>query len=568
MTTEWDYVTDLVVVGSGGGLAAPLVADAENLESLVIEKSDLLGGSTAMSGGVIWLPNNPLMQDEGVPDSFEEGMEYFAAVVGDVGPASSIARRAAYITEGSKMVRFLQGLGVKFVRCEGYSDYYADVRGIPAGKARGRSIEPTPFDSHELGPWRQKMRIAFTGGIAILTGEASKVGLVKRSPKAAMVAARVAIRTTTGRLKRQSLITNGAALIGQTLNVLIRRAIPIWTETSLEDLIVEDGRVVGVLVSKNGKQMRVRARTGVVLAAGGFARNPVMRKEFGGDQPNSSEWTSANPGDTGEVIQIAMSHGAATDLMDEAWWIPSSILPDGTPAMCISERSKPGSIMVDTAGRRFFNEAVSYMEAGQEMYKHERTVGGAVPTWLIMDARARNRYTFAFRPPGVTPKEWLTSGYMKKADTLEELADLCSIDGAELVKTVERFNGFAATGVDPDFHRGEGAHEKYQGDITNKPNACLGPLDKAPYYAVAMYPGDVGTSGGLLCDEYARVLDEHGDPIPGLYAAGNCTASVMGRHYLGAGSSIGASFVFAYVAAKHAAEAARRAATLEVQPAT
>jgi 3-oxosteroid 1-dehydrogenase len=335
--------------------------------------------------------------------------------------------------------------------------------------------------------------------------------------------------------------------------VVVGRSIPVWTETTLEDLIVTDGRVVGVVVSKRGKEMRVGARAGVLLAAGGFARNADMRKEFSGKQPNAAEWTSANPGDTGEVMRIAMKHGAATDLMDEAWWIPSSILPNGSPAMCISERSKPGSIMVDRAGHRYFNEAVSYMEAGRAMYAHDQSDGGAVPSWLVMDSRARSRYTFAFRPPGVTPKEWLTSGYMKKADTLEELARQCDIDPAGLVDTVRRFNGFAATGVDLDFHRGEGAHEKYQGDITNKPNACLGPLDKAPYYAVAMYPGDVGTSGGLLCDEHSRVLDEHGEPMPGLYATGNCTASVMGRAYLGAGASIGASFVFAYVAAKHAA---------------
>jgi succinate dehydrogenase/fumarate reductase flavoprotein subunit len=408
------------------------------------------------------------------------------------------------------------------------------------------------FDGNELGPWLAKLRTSFTGGIAILTGEAATVGLVRRSPKAVKVAARVAVRTMAGRLRRQSLLTNGAALIGQALKVVVGRSIPVWTETALDDLIVEDGHVIGVVLTKQGKQMRVRARAGVLLAAGGFARNPEMRKEFSGKQPNEGKWTSANPGDTGEVIRIAMRHGAATDLMDEAWWIPSSILPDGTPAMCISERSKPGSIMVDRAGRRYFNEAVSYMEAGKEMYAHDQATGGAVPSWLILDARARARYTFAFRPPGVTPKEWLTSGYMKKAGTLEELALQCGIDPAGLTETVERFNGFAASGVDPDFHRGEGAHEKYQGDITHKPNACLGPIDKPPFYAVAMYPGDVGTSGGLLCDEFSRVLDDHGRPIPGLYAAGNCTASVMGRAYLGAGSSIGASFVFAYVGAKHA----------------
>jgi len=544
--TDWDFVSDLLVVGSGGGLCAAIVAAAADRQALVIEKADVVGGSTAMSGGVLWLPNNPLMQEEGVPDSFEEGMEYFQAVVGDVGPASSIERRTAYITEGANMVRFLRGQGMRFVRCEGYSDYYADVAGIPAGKSRGRSIEPAPFDGNELGPWFSKLRTSFTGGIAILTGEAATVGLVRRSPKAMRIAARVAVRTMGGRLKRQALLTNGAALIGQALKIVVAQSVPVWTETALEDLIVDDGRVVGAVVRRHGRQLRVRARDGVVLAAGGFARNAEMRKQYS-MQPNAAEWTSANPGDTGEVLEMAIAHGAAADLMDDAWWIPSSILPDGSPAMCISERSKPGSIMVDQAGNRFFNEAVSYMEAGQAMYKH-----GAVPAWLVLDARARRRYTFAFRPPGVTPKEWITSGYMKVADTLEDLALQCGIDATGLVRTVQRFNGFAESGVDLDFHRGEGAHEQYQGDITHKPNACLGPIDKPPFYAVAMFPGDVGTSGGLLCDEHSRVLRTDGSVLPGLYATGNSTASVMGRCYPGAGASIGASFVFAYVAARHA----------------
>src|SRR5436309_12297405 len=318
------------------------------------------------------------------------------------------------------MIRCLQGLGVRFVRCEGYSDYYADVAGIPAGKARGRSIEPAPFDGKELGPWRSKLRTAFTGGVAILTGEVAPVGLVRRSPQAMKVAARVALRTAVGRLKHQALLTNGAALIGQMLKLVIGRSVPVWMETPLEDLIVEDRRVVGVVALRRGRPINVRARDGVLLAAGGFARNAEMRREFSGKQPNDAQWTSANPGDTGEAIRIAMKHGAATDLMDEAWWIPSSILPDGTPAMCISERSKPGSIIVDAAGHRYFNEAVSYMEAGKQMYTHDQSVGGAVPSWLVLDGRAKSRYMFAFKPPGATPKEWLTSGYMKKADTLEE----------------------------------------------------------------------------------------------------------------------------------------------------
>jgi 3-oxosteroid 1-dehydrogenase len=408
-----------------------------------------------------------------------------------------------------------------------------------------------PFDARELGPWRQRLRAGTPKPRTVHTYEIAPMGLARRNPRAAALAARVATRTIVGRLKRQALLTSGAALIGQLLALLVARSVPVWTETSLEDLVVEDGRVVGVVVSKRGKQMRIGARAGVLLAAGGFARNDGMRREFG-RQPSSTAWTSANPGDTGEVLRIAMKHGAATDLMDEAWWIPSSVLPDGSVATCNADRCRPGTMIVDTSARRYFNEAVPYMEAGQLMYEHERSVGGAIPSWLLLDARARERYPFAYHPPGVTPDEWLTSGYMKKADTLTELARMCAIDPIELTRTVERFNGFAATGADRDFGRGESAHERYQGDITHKPNPSLGPIDTPPYYAVALYPGDVGTSGGLLCDENSRVLNQYGEPMPGLYATGNCTASVMGRAYLGPGASIGASLFFAYVAATHA----------------
>lgn len=239
--------------------------------------------------------------------------------------------------------------------------------------------------------------------------------------------------------------------------------------------------------------------------------------------------------------------------MDEAWWIPASVQPGGRPALHTGERSKPHSIIVDRAGRRYFNESVAYVEAGQQLYAHNAD-GGSLPSWLIMDSQHRSRYLFAFNPR--TPDEWIESGYMKRADTLEELARQCGIDAAGLVATVERFNPFANTGVDPDFHRGEGGHERYQGDPGHKPIPCLGPIEEPPFYAVELYPGDVGTSGGLVCDEFSRVLDTNDNPIPGLYAAGNCTASVVGITYPGAGASIGASFVFSYIAAKHVAQVA------------
>ncbi|MGW1712610.1 FAD-binding protein [Streptomyces sp. NPDC002156] len=549
--TDWDYSTDFLVVGSGAGIVGALRARALGKDVLVVEKSDQFGGSTCMSGGVMWLPNNPLMQREGVSDSIEDALRYFDTVVGDAGPASSPARRLAFVNAGIEMVTFLESEGLPFQRCEGYSDYYSGVRGCEGGSARGRSIEAKVFDKKRLGPWQSRVRLGFSDGITIYTGEAAPLSLM-RTRIGLTTVARVGLRTALGRIRGQSLVANGAALIARLLDVLLRRDVPVWLESALADLVVEDGQVVGAVIHKGGRDVRVRARDGVLLAAGGFARDKEMREQYSGGRPTSARWTSANPGDTGETIRIAMAHGAATDMLDEAWWMPSWIRPDGTPVMCLSERSKPGSIIVDTAGHRYFNEAVAYQEAGQQMYARERESGGAVPSWLIVDSRHRRHYPFDTAPPGRTPKEWITSGAMKRGDSLEDLADQCGIPVAGLVKTIDRFNRLAVVGVDEDFHRGEGDHERFYGDITHKPNPCLGPVSKAPFYAVALYPGDIGTSGGVLCDESGRVLNAEGEPIIGLYATGNCTASVMGRRYLGAGASIAASAVFGYVAANHA----------------
>ncbi|MET9081246.1 FAD-binding protein [Streptomyces sp. NPDC004237] len=549
--TGWDHSTDFLVVGSGAGVVGAIRARALGRDVIVVEKSDLFGGSTCMSGGVLWLPHNPLMRRDGVPDTFDAALRYFDTVVGDAGPASSPARRLAYLEAGFEMVGFLESEGLEFRRCEGYSDYYSGVRGCEGGSARGRSVEAKAFDKKLLGPWRDRIRLGFAGGLTAYTGEAGPLMLMRTRIGLATLA-RVGARTLLGRLRGQRLVTNGAALSARLLQALLRRGVPVWLESALTDLVVEDGRVTGAVVRMGGRDLRVRARDGVLLAAGGFARNGEMREEYAGDRPTGTSWTSANPGDTGETIRIAMAHGAATDMLDEAWWVPSWVMPNGTPSMCLSERSKPGAIIVDAAGRRYFNEAVAYQEAGQRMYARERESGGAVPSWLVIDSRHRSHYPFAMSPPGRTPKEWTAAGAMRRAGTLAELARQCGIDSDGLLKTVERFNRFAQEGVDEDFHRGEGDHERYYGDLTHKPNPCLGPLLKPPFYAVALYPGDIGTSGGMLCDEFSRVLDTAGKPIAGLYGTGNCTASVMGRKYPGAGASIAASAVFGYVAANHA----------------
>jgi 3-oxosteroid 1-dehydrogenase len=551
--TTWDTAVDFVIAGSGGGgMVAALAAADAGAEALVLEKQALIGGSTCMSGGIVWIPNNPLMRAEGVADSYEDAMSHFETVVGDVGPCSSFERRHAFLTAGPEMTTFLQRLGVRLVTCPGYSDYYSNLKG---GHDVGRGIEPVPWDGRVLGPWLPKLQpgLAQTLGLAVMTNEARSLSNYNRSLRSFAISARVALRTAAAKVRRQALLTNGASLIGQLLAVaVLDNKIPVWTEAPLDDLIVKDGRVVGVRTVRDGAPVSIRARQGVLISAGGFAHNREMRQRYGGDQPNEGKWSMSNPGDTGEAIATAMRLGAQTALMDEAWWLPSPKTGRFGQSTLDQARQRPRTIYVDAAGRRFVNESNSYMEVGKAMYERNKT-SRAVPCWLIFDDRYRKRYAHVRSHPGYFPKQMFESGRLKKASTLAELASQCGIDADGLLETVEHFNEHAAQGVDPDYGRGESAYNRSLGDPNRKVHPCLGPIDEAPFYACEVLPGDIGTCGGLVTDEHARVLDQHDQPIEGLYATGNSTATVMGRHYLGPGASIANTMVFGYLAARHAA---------------
>jgi 3-oxosteroid 1-dehydrogenase len=556
-SAQSDESFDLVIVGSGGGgLTAALAAVDAGLKPVVVEKQGFVGGSTAMSGGVIWLPNNPLMRAAGVPDSHEDGLAYLDSVVGDAGPASSPERREAFLRGGSAMVSFLQRKGLQLVRCPGYSDYYDNRKG---GSTPGRSIEGVPWDGHQLGEWHDKINPGMARGIGMVvkTNEVRHLPVYHRSPRSFAVATRVLLRTYLAKARGQDLLTNGMSLVGQLTKVLRDNGVPIWLDTPFEDLVVEDGRVTGVRVLRDGRPVTVRAGKGVLLSAGGFERNPAMRRKYGGDQPNEAEWTVANPGNTGEALAAAIDIGAQTALLDEAWWLPMPRLELGGSTINLA-RQYPGTIFVNAHGRRFVNESNSYVEIGKAMYAND-----AVPAWLVFDDGFRRRYPLASGMrrlgeirnaiPGRLPKEWIANGWVKRADTVEDLARLIEIDPAALAETVARFNTFAAQGEDPDFHRGESGYNAALGDPGRLVNPSVGPLAKGPFYATRIVPSDVGTCGGVLTDEHARVLDDNDAVIPGLYAAGNLTATVMGRTYPGAGASIGNTMTFGYIAARHAA---------------
>jgi 3-oxosteroid 1-dehydrogenase len=369
---------------------------------------------------------------------------------------------------------------------------------------------------------------------------------------------RVVGRTYGGRLRGQDLLTNGMSLVGQLTKILVDSGVPLWIDTSVQELVTEEGRVVGVKAIRDGQTISVRGDKGVLLAAGGFERNPEMRLKYTKDtQPNDGTWTMANPGNTGEVLEAAIALGAKTDYMDEAVWNPVPRMEIAGSSLS-QARQYPHTMYVNKQGSRFCNESNSYVEVTKAMYAND-----AIPAWLIFDDNYRRHIPWGFGMPklrnikrvvpGNLPEEWVTNGWIKRADSIEDLAGQIGLDPEKLSATVRRFNEYAAKGEDPDFGRGQSQYNKVLGDPGNKTNPALGPIDTGPFYATEIFPGDVGTSGGVITDEYAQVLDQGDEPIPGLYATGNMTATVAGRTYPGAGASIANTMTFGYVAARHAA---------------
>ncbi len=542
-----ERTTDFLVIGSGGGgLLASIAARRAGADVLVLEKQETVGGNTGLSGGTMWIPDNPLMRAEGIADSAEEAIAYLDAAVGEPTVASSAARKAVYVAELQRMFSFLVALGFPLVRVRGYPDYYDT---LPGGNAQGRVVQCDFFDLRQLGPHQERVVNPPVPLIASVR-EAPEICMALRSSHAALTLGRVVARTAAARLQHRPLVANGAALVGRLLQAAFRTGVDIWTECPVEELLIDKDVVSGVRARRRGVDLTVRARHGVLIACGGYARNEELRRRFG-RQPSSQEWTMANLGETGEVIEQAIAIGAATALMDEGIWMPMSLSPSG-PLYNVYERAQPHAIIVNGDGRRYVDEAATYMAVGQAMYDEQQRTGRGIPSWIVIDSRHRRHYPWGLQPPGLTPKSWFSSGYMKRAGSIAELAGQCQIEPANLEQTVASFNRFAAAGVDEDFHRAESAYGRFFGDPRNRPNPGLGTIERPPFYAVALYPGDLGTFGGILTDEHARVLRQDGSTIDGLYATGTATAPVTGRTYPATGSSIGGTMVWGFAAAQHA----------------
>jgi 3-oxosteroid 1-dehydrogenase len=551
--TLWNKEVDLLMVGSGGGgMTAALVAKSMGLDVLVIEKTEFFGGSTARSGGGLWIPNSYLLEKDGVADSFEKAREYMKNTVGERVPQKM---QDAYLTHAPRMLTWLRdNTCVQFQRTPGYADYYPER---PGGVAASRSLEPVPFNGKKLGAELANLRKPMAeapGGLVLTASDYQKIGMLTSTWTGKLTALKAGFLWIRDLITGARSLTMGQALSGRLRHAMQQADIPLWLRTAFQELVVENGRVEGVVAVKDGQLIRIRARKGVILAAGGFAHNLEMRKKYL-PAPTSVDWTVSNPGDTGEAILAGIKLGAALDLMEDAWWGPSSRPPDEEPFFHVGERGYPGGLIVNAAGQRFVNESAPYIDVVHSMYTKHSEGAAHIPVYFLFDQRFRDKYLFGlFFPMLPIPKRYFENGYICRAATIASLARQIGVDETALAGTVQRFNEFARSGKDLDFKRGKSAYDRYYGDPTVKPNPNLAPLQRPPFYAVKMWPGDLGTKGGLVTDECARVLRTDGTIIAGLYAVGNTMASVMGSSYPGAGATIGPAMTFGYLAALHATE--------------
>lgn len=553
--SDFDHEVDVVVVGSGGGgMVAAWTARCAGLDVLVIEKAAQFGGNTALSGGGAWLPNAAPFERLGETDDPEALYAYLRAIAPDVAPE----RHRAYLNEIPRMVRaleedpqFADGKGMFWIN--GYSDYFPDQGGNP----KGRGLWSSPIDERALGPLMTTRR--GHGAVGRIPGAPRGMYMTSYDYHELLTIAwgawagrkallRLGWRSLMSRLTGRKIVAGGAALTTRLRMMLRDRGVPLWLETPLRDLISDKaGAVTGVIADHGGRQIRIGARKGVIIAAGGFEANREMRSRYQPDARYADTQGSAD--NMGDWLAPATQIGAATDLMDDAWWSVGMRVPNAVWGI-LAERQYPHQFIVNADGRRFLNESQPYTAFGHAMIAANKTGASTFPSYMILDSFAWKNYMFRGLPGRRMPEEWLTSGLVKKADTIEELARQIGVPPENLVATTERFNQFARTGRDLDFHRGDSIYDNWHGNPHYR-NPNLGEVKVGPLYAFTIVLSDLGTKGGLLTDANARVLNGKGTPIPGLYATGNCSASVMGNSYAGPGATIGPAMVFGWVAGNH-----------------
>lgn len=515
MTTEaqenWDETVDVVVVGSGGGITGAYTAAREGLSVALVEASDKFGGTTAFSGGGgMWFPCNPVLRRAGADDdTIDDALAYFHAVVGDRTPRDL---QDAYVEGGARLVEYLEQDDAFAFKVLPWPDYFGKA---PNARLDGmRHIVSRALKAEVLGPHADRIR-----------GPLDNERLGAPAP---------------------DLLTGGRALVGRLLAAVLRHPhASVHLESPLTDLVVHDGAVTGAVVQRGDAPVRIRARRGVLLAAGGFEHDTEMRETYG--VPGRSADSMGAPGNTGAAHRAAIRIGAATDLMDQAWWSPGLTHPDGRSTFSLGAT---GGVFVDSHARRFVNESAPYDRLGRDVIAHIASGAAELPFWMVYDdAGGETPPLLSASVSLVEPERYRDAGLWHTADTLEGLAAAIGVPPTTLVDTVSRFNELAADGRDPDFGRGDEAYDRaFTGGASP-----LVPLTRPPYHAAAFGLSDLGTKGGLRTDRDSRVLDAAGRPIPGLYAAGNTMAAVSGTVYPGGGNPIGASMLFSHLAALHMA---------------
>jgi 3-oxosteroid 1-dehydrogenase len=557
---------DVIVVGSGSaGAMAALRAHERGLSVLIVEKAHKYGGTSAASGGVIWIPNHGL---NGNDDSREQALQYLSSITsGDI----QRDRLEAYVDQAREMVRFLAAQGIAPIVAT-WPDYYPDKPGARSD----RSLVFGTFDGRELGGQFTLMREQFTR-FKLLNRYAMDLSeffaLSARSPgwrrTFLAVLRRYWFDTGTRRISaRDRRFTSGAALMGPIFKRVFLNGIEVRLETKLEELLTTDAKVSGVAVSNFGRRYTISARHGVVLAAGGFEWNQELRDRFLAVPGLTRHSSTPEDANRGEALLAGLKIGAATEHTEAGWWIPTMHLP--MPRVSNFEEihqaafdvGRPHSVCVNRKGVRFVDEACGYDDFGKAMVEDHLKTGANMPCWLVFDASFRAKFTAGGIMPTVAmpdskiPADWWDH-YIFKADSIAALAGKIKVPLDALNNTVANINAYALKGEDPEFGRGGNAYDRFFGDPFNQPNPSLGPIEKAPFYAVAINNGDLGTKGGLKADARARVLDTNNRPIPNLYAAGNNSGSPFGNCYPGAGGTIGPALTFGFIAANDIAARAK-----------
>ena len=559
---NWDREVDVLVVGTGNGGLTAAVCNWEmgTKDVLIIEKQDKVGGTSATSGGGIWIPNSHYAKEAGAEDNLQDAKSYLMnTLFGEDVPEEMID---TYLEKAPELLKFLHDrTDVRYESLAEYPDYYTNMEGAREGH---RSLEPAPIMASELGAnwknmtWTHFMmrmfnRIHFTQVEAHL--------LMVQLPGWKKLLARLMwdyIRDIPWRLKTpiSRRLACGSAGVARLYLSVLKRDIPLEFNTQMVELIADGDTVLGAVIECNGQRQRVRAAKGVILASGGFEKNQALREQYL-PAPTNTTWSAGNPGNEGDALLAGLELGAKTRLMNDAWWTTTLCVPDEpAPRLAIMEKSFPGSCVVNRDGKRFANESQNYMAFQKDLFKTHTEEHPNAPAWHVFDATFRENFmvgplmTKAMKPDSQIPKKWFDEGFVAKADTIRELAGMLGIDADGLEETIGKMNHYAVTGKDEDFGRGDAAYDRYYADPAIKPNPCLAPIVKAPFYAMRIEAGDFGTLGGLDTDTVARVRKADGGVFEGLYAVGNCSAAILPT-YPGPGATLGPAMTMAYQAARH-----------------